>query len=139
MEKRFKKILYDINDIGNLQMVFVCEDSINENIYFDGGNFSLISSIDCCDKYWKEQKILDSIIDVKQTEDFDYIIKLGSNNFMKIYYTPDNFYINGVVQTFRIIDNKIPFYEDVLEDFNLSSSIDFLGALGSSKSPDFEE
>ena len=106
---------------GNVNILF---DSTEETkLFFDGGNFSRSSDVHnaCYNTYNIESQEKTHVINnIKETDDFDFILQIDDTIYMKIFYMPDDSYENGVVQTFCVYRPTDPFYDDIICDYNES-------------------
>ena len=123
---KFNKIFYRHNSYGNIEIVFT--NSGQNVLYFDGGYFYNNENNQgiIINKLWNEYKLDGEIIEVRQTNDFDFILKLRNDDLIKIFFMPNSNFDNGVEQQFSVYNEDSNFYPNVLEDFNLySSKLDF--------------
>ncbi len=124
MNIKFSTIRYWHLQDGNVNILF---DSTEETkLFFNGGNFRMSGDVHnaCYSAYnIKSHEKTHVINNIKETEDFDFILQIDDTIYMKIFYMPDDSYENGVVQTFCVFCPTDTFYDDIICDYNKSDDL----------------
>lgn len=125
MNIKFNTIRYWHLQNGNINILF--DNTEETKLFFNGGSFSISGEVhnDCYNTYNIEshEKKIYVINNIKETDDFDYILQIDSVHFLKIFYTQDDSYENGVVQTFCVYCPTDLFYDYILCEYNESCNV----------------
>lgn len=129
MKYSFESIMYWHNSNGIITILFK-NPVAKEMLVFDGAVFK--KSSDCqqmsnLEEYkFKTGFNIHEIIEIRQTEDFDYIILLNENVYLKIFYTPNDKYENGVIQSFIVYYPSDIFHQEIQIIFNESEQLSII-------------
>jgi hypothetical protein len=120
---KFNKIKCRINENGNLELFFI--NSISDRIlYFDGGSFKMIpGNIEMLNDNTYDANYdpsINEIIDIGETEDYDFVLKMNNHVYAKIFYLPNDKYPNGVEQVFMIYKKDDHLHNNIEDDFKNS-------------------
>ena len=119
MNFRFDNIYYTTNEDGLMNIVF--EDlNADAMLYFDGGRFSFIdtsinkASYNCLDV------VKGNLLQIKETDDLDYILQTDKGVIFKIFFFPNDSYLNGVEQVLKVYTSKDDLYAGLLLEMDVS-------------------
>lgn len=117
---KFDAIKYSNSENGNLELYFINTKS-NCILYFEGGGSFRIIETDNPMGYENTRDYyepsVNEIIEIRETVDYDYILKMNNGVFAKIFYLPNDEYINGVQQVLTVYKSQDRYYKNIEKDF----------------------
>ena len=118
MNIRFNTIRYFHLPDGIINIVF--DSSEKTNLTFNGGGFCMSGNQDSRYNNYnlKPHRKWHVINNIKETNDLDFIMQIDEVLFLKILFTPDDTFPNGVIQTFCVYSPSDSLYDAILCDYN---------------------
>lgn len=75
-------------------------------------------------KEWIDYNMSGDIVSIRTNEDFDQIIKLENNIYIKICFSGSNYTQEGIIESFHIIDEHAKNFKMMEDDFQNSEEED---------------
>ena len=75
-------------------------------------------------KEWIDYNMSGDIVSIRTNEDFDQIIKLENNIYIKICFSGSNYTQEGIIESFYIIDEHAKNFKMMEDDFQNSEEED---------------
>lgn len=128
MNIHFNSFKYSHTSNGNINILFINSNDSKE-LFFDGGFFKQTNNCSLLGLktfHFKDRTSNHTINNIKETEDFDFILQIDDEIYLKIFYIPDEGYDNGVIQTFSVYYPSDLFYNDIVNTFEESIEINIV-------------
>ncbi|MBR2260177.1 MAG: hypothetical protein IJ916_00555 [Paludibacteraceae bacterium] len=78
-------------------------------------------------KEWVDYNMSGEIVSIRTNEDFDQMIKLANNVYIKICFSGSNCTKERIIESFHIIDEHSKNFKVIEEDFQISEEEDVYG------------
>ena len=75
-------------------------------------------------KEWIDYNMSGDIVSIRTNEDFDQIIKLENNIYIKICFSGSNYTQEGIIESFHIVDEHSENFKMMEDDFQNSEEED---------------
>ena len=75
-------------------------------------------------KEWIDYNMSGDIVSIRTNEDFDQIIKLENNIYIKICFSGSNYTQEGIIESFHIVDEHSENFKVMEDDFQNSEEED---------------
>jgi hypothetical protein len=120
----FNKIYFQNNQEGLLELCFVNAPQKNY-LRFNGGSFEMIAGVFDRKNFseFPQTKKINEVTSIRENDDMDFILSTNDYALIKILFTPNDSYPNGVEQVIRLYYPDDVFYPELLEDLNDSKDI----------------
>ena len=124
MEIHFSKLKYQYFDRNLIEIAFLLSDK-DKCLIYKNKEFKIENILNFSDE-WEEYVISGCITSIRLNEDFEHIIKLKNNTYIKICFSGCNYTIDGIIESFHVIDDKSMSFKSIEEDFNDSEEVEIL-------------